>query len=108
METSEPKCRTHEILAAAEARGDGTAYKRAAAWVELLTCKHKAMRALFRHDPIRAILIDEVLCVAFGDVLVAYGESPDKLIPVMEQLVASSDADVADIAAGKIKLSDLE
>lgn len=115
---SEAKCRTHEIIDAAKARGDRSP--------ERAACICALKEAYARQSAVASFLVEKLQnpvqrlaleleiqnnqtywAEALAKLLATYGEDPKTLLPVLQQIEAASDADMEDIKAGKISLSDL-
>lgn len=115
---SDAKCRTHEIIDAAKARGDRSP-ERAACIVALKDAyAHQSAVASFLveklQNPVQRLALEIQIrdnqaywAEALAKLLVAYGEDPKTLLPILHQIEAASDADMEDIKAGKISINDL-
>lgn len=115
---SEAKCRTHEIIDAAKARGDRSP-ERAACIVALKEAyvRQSAVASFVvekLQNPVHRLALEMAIqdnqtywAEALAKLLAAYGEDPKALLPILHQIEAASEADMEDIKAGKISLSDL-
>lgn len=115
---SEAKCRTHEIIDAAKARGDNSP-ERAACVVALKDAyaRQSAVASFVvekLQNPVHRLALEMAIqnnqdywAEALARLLAVYGEDPKTLLPILQMVEAASDADMEDIRAGKISLSDL-